>query len=202
MVLRRGAFSLLTMLFPWAMTALPVLAAEPLPYRLQVEVAFDDSGGSASFRDELEYEFVATLRAAGCFRAVQSHLAPPFGPADLLLALTVSHFDENIAYELSIAQRASPSAGPDADQRRVAHISAVFQADVTTLVDPAPVRSKRFRLAYAWRPLLGEDPRQKVQRDLLSGAGRKLRSFICKGSAKSWSKQVERARDASRSSSR
>jgi hypothetical protein len=145
-------------------------------------------------REEIQHLLVADLRAEGCFASVQSGVDDVTGEYDLELSLILDRFQEDIEVEMSIAQRASPGAGPFADQQQVARVRSVFDVQIRTL-DREILRGKRFNLENAWRPIYGENPREQARRNLVEDALRRLRSFACKGSARSWQKQLDKARE-------
>ena len=129
---------------------------------------------------------------AGCFRSVHSKVPDPQQADDLLLRLTVVDYGEETDFRFSLAQ----SNAPDLDRDRLTTVAlrAELAAEVFTLREGLSVRSRRFAQRNSWTPHAGEDPREQVRRMMVAGVVRTTRSFVCKGTAKKWAKQLQTAR--------
>lgn len=177
-------------------------AEEPAPYRLQVHVEYGHPVGPGNLLDDLEYSLVAALRSSGCFLFVDTRLEGAPQPDDLELRVTLNNYVEDVSHETRVGGQEVGSSGHGQVQRRIARVSSRVQVGVQTLVPPITVRTKRLNLESHWRPLYGEDPREKAQTDFVQDAVRSLRSFVCKGSPAKWAKQLEQARALSEAPTR
>jgi len=168
--------------------ALPVIAADPLPYSLAVQVHYADpaEAGPAILLEELEIAIIDTLRAQRCFQVL-----PPMPDArdssskrDLVLEVTLSSVLDETRSELSLADRAAPG-GSGRELMGVAVFSVDVEAEVLVMPMGVGVRSKRFHLEAQHQPRMsGEDSREEARRAVELQVARKVASMACKLSPK------------------
>lgn len=170
--------------------------AGPLPYDLVVEVGYGHPRGPESLRDEIEIGLSEELVARGCFRSARRFSPDRPKPGDLLLSVTLDRLNDELQFDLSIAERTSPGAPDDASRQLTATIEAVVTIRVSAIANGGVVRSRSFHRKHGHRPLVGEDARHEVTRQFVESVIHTTRSFACKGSPEKWAKQLQQARAA------
>ncbi len=175
-----------------------VQSGEPLPYRLAIEADFGPQGGPGLLLDDVRLALLSAMDRARCFDSVEPAGSSQGEARDLLLRVTLDHVVERTDVETSLAARNDPDAPPDVAKQMVARIEALVTAEILLIDQPVVVRSRRFLQDNAWRPVLNEDPRHEAQTLLVDELVSTVRSFACKGKAKKWSKQLEKARAEAR----
>jgi hypothetical protein len=174
--------------------------ANPFPYRLQAEVGYGRVAASESVRRELERELIRELDDAGCFAAVELMGDDDEPLGELLLRLIVDDVERRTDYDLSIAERSARDAPTDAANRLEERIEARIHLALLTLPELATVRQKQFAVVGRHRPSQGEDARAVVVSEMIDETAKTTRLWVCKGSARKLSRQIESAREASLSS--
>jgi hypothetical protein len=164
---------------------------EAFPYRLDVEVAFGQDVGSDDVRRSLERQVLREMDA-GCFEAVKLQGARTT-PGELLLRVVVDGVDRETSYDLSIAARSAPDAPPDAQDAYVTTIEASIRLELLAQPDSILVRRKRFKVLGRHRPSGGEDARAVARQEMIDEVALTSRLWVCKGSPKKLSRQIETA---------
>ncbi len=171
-----------------------VESGEPLPYRLTIEARFGPQGGPGQLLDDVRLELLSAMDRARCFDSAEPAESPAGRAGDILLRVTLDHVEERADVATSLAARNDPRASPDVARQMVARIEAWVTAEILLTDQSVVVRSRRFLQDNAWRPVLDEDPRHEARTLLVDQLVNTVRSFACKGKAKKWSKQLEKAR--------
>lgn len=173
------------------LSADPLKAGAPLPYDLTVRVEEGNPPLPESLREELEQELVTHL--THCFRSVHRIGSEEIPSGELLFELTLDRLEEQVQYDVSLAQRDSPYLPPDNALRLVARIGADARLDLHRLQPPALVRSRKLRAESARRPLVAEDSRYAVRLQWMDRLVQSASSFLCKDSPQKFRRQLERA---------
>jgi hypothetical protein len=176
-----------------ACCALLAEAKEPFPHRLQLEVAFVE-GGSEGLREELQRELAYALERARCFAR-----EAPEEREVLLLRVAIEELIDETSFDLSIAERYSENALPEATRQLTSWLQVDFWLELHLLPDSIPLRSRFVSIRTGYRPRLDEDPREENRIQAIDEIVRTARGFACKGSPKKLRKQIDRASKASAS---
>jgi len=167
---------------------------EPRPYPLTVDVVWGDPVGPETWREDLERHVLQELVDRHCFTSV-GRFDPEREPAPpLVLRVQVDDYLEQTTYGVGISALEAPDADPETKQSLVAEIKALFQLRLVHLPGGGEVRQKHFADRVTYRPVMGEDPRFIARTRLLESARRTIASFVCKGSAAAFEKQLTQAR--------
>ncbi|MCP3980008.1 MAG: hypothetical protein GY716_11950 [bacterium] len=153
------------------------------PYALHLEVDWGQPVGPERLRDQVEDDLVFALRVAACVASVDLSAPAQPGPNDRVLRVRIDNLIDETEFEVSIAERSSPTAMPDTARRFAAHLGADFGF---ALISPEGevLSSKRFRVDRSHRPVLDEDPHYEVERKLVEEAVRLGRVWTCKTGGK------------------
>ncbi|ANM28861.1 hypothetical protein ABI59_03440 [Acidobacteria bacterium Mor1] len=175
----------------------PVCAADPFPYHLAVDVAFDRAGGPDTLRQTVLSDLLLKLRADGCYSDVSPYKEAE--PADLLLRVVLSQYEEHVEHDLSLGA----SVQADEPQNRN-QFTAIFTVrvglDFRLAGDPGEsIRSNRIAVRTQARPRgLSEDEsmmRERVRDEGIFDLVRSAARHVCRGSQKKLDKQVAQARE-------
>jgi hypothetical protein len=189
-----GALVSLSLLCP---LRAPSLAGkgDRLPYELGVKVSYGHPIGPESLRDELQRMLVNYLGRSGCFGELSLIREESESDADLILDILLDDYREEHEYGMSIAALNSPDILPEQKQNQVAVISAFVEIDLRERGAPAPARSRRHKQVIAHRPQFDEDAEYEARFRFLDDTARYARDFVCRGSDKKLTKEIERARE-------
>jgi len=176
-------------------------AAGPAPYTLAVRVELRGPGFE-TFRSDADYLSVGAIDGSGCFARVvpldeqagEPLAAAATAQADLLLIVTLSDVEDELEYEISMAERNAPNAQPQTRQMKVAHLDVQVAARLLTVDGELIVDDRDFHVGASHRPVLDEDPRLEAQTDALGQIARTLRKWVCKGGARRLDKAIRTAR--------
>ena len=191
----------LTLLLLTALLGLPsaVRAKETgFPYRLAVEVSFAEGVGSESVRGMLEREVLRELDLGECFESARlaADVTDERGAGDLLLRVVVVGVERETVYDLSMAERNSPDAGPDAADRYTTRVEASVRFDLLTAADRLLLRDKEFHVIGSHRPEGGEDARAVARQEMIDEVASTARYWSCKGSAKKLARRIDDLRSS------
>ena len=101
---------------------------------------------------------------------------------------------DETTFDLSIAERHSPDALPDAHRQLTSWLEVRFHLGLKVLPGPLPLRAKFRDIRTGYRPRLDEDPREENRIQAIDQIVRAAKAFACQGSSKKLRKQIERAR--------
>ena len=182
-----------------ACCAVPAGAKEPFPQALHVDVVFVEEGPEG-VREQLERALLLALDRSRCFPRVErfSHGMLNADEA-LLLRVAVEQLIDETSFDLSIAERYSPNALPDARRQVTNWLEVRYQLELHVLPGSIPLRTKIHNIRTGYRPRLDEDPREENRVQAIDQVVRTTKAFACKGSPKKLRKEIDRARSASSS---
>jgi hypothetical protein len=170
---------------------LPASAGKgPAPYDLAIQVLWgDDSLGSETLRERVEWAVVRNLDDAACFASLHR-----FGvnddvslehEADLLLRVVLSNLVVREDWEVSVTERTSPNTPQEeTDDARTATVAFDIVYKLSLLPDDLELKRRKLRHTKTYRPREGENPREAVRGQVIDDLSRSAKSFVCKGSGK------------------
>lgn len=166
--------------------------AATVPYHAVLEVKWGEGEGSEAFRTDLGHA-LADGMSNGCFTSVVLADGDADGArGDLLLSVLLSHVQEDVRYEDTIAGALQPGE-PTRELRRVADFEVTVDSALETLAARRPIASKRLTAGIARRPMIpGEDAAAVARQLAVERIVSDLRKAYCRGGAK-LQRKVERA---------
>ena len=178
--MRRAVFLLLVAI-AMAGTA---IAADRLPFTVDVQMHLGAEPGSESLREALEREVLTELNARGCFRDFRPAADPEERPpAPLLLELTIAGVVEETRYEQSQAERMNPTDAVGTALGYVEVVEATIGVRLAVTSASTTLRQDAFRRTVARRPMtMTENARERAREDFAREIARRARAFACKGS--------------------
>jgi hypothetical protein len=164
--------------------------AATLPYRVAVEVSYGTVRGPESLRAELERELRTRLRNEGCFERVDPATSPQ--AQDLVVSLSIGAVTEESRHETSLVAH-TQAEDPEVGRMVVAEISAELTLVIRSAGERVAVRSRSWTQQTSWRPVISEDPREEARLHWIQAAARRGVKSACKGSVRSWEKELRKA---------
>jgi hypothetical protein len=167
-------------------------AAEPIPYRLAIEVAWGKEKGPKKITEEIERRVRERIVGTRCVREVL-----PSGEketADLLLRMTIESVREETIYDQSMmATHTSP------DPTDKLQYTAIFEADIRLDLLSMPggelVRSTKFREGQSRRPQTDyEDPVEYCRERALVRIIDTMADKVCGANPKKLEKRIAKAK--------
>jgi len=166
--------------------------AEPIPYRLAIEVAWGKEKGPKKITDEIERRVRERIEATRCVQEVLP--SEEQESADLLLRMTIESVREETQYDQSMASMNTSSDPTDKLQ-----YTAVFEADIRLDLFSMPggelVRSTKFREGQSRRPQTDyEDPIEYARERALVRIIDTMADKVCGANPKKLQKRIDKAK--------
>ena len=166
-------------------------AAEPIPYRLSLEIVWgEDVEGPKSVTDNLAYQVRYDIDERNCVE----QMVDPGGEGDLLLRATIEWIREETVHDMSMMEQ-NVSVDPSAKAQYTAIFEATVRLDLYALPGGELVDSNRFKESRAYRPRYDrEDAIARAREEAAAAVAKSIAAKVCGANPKKLEKKIAKAK--------
>jgi hypothetical protein len=191
----RPALAAMSVAMALAATASAAGKDDRLPFPLLVDVAYAQAeDGPEGWRRELEGWLLSTLEAERCYTRVRHVRDERPDGRYLQIDISVDGYEERQVYEVGQSALYDPDNPPEIQKAFTLRAEADFTLAFRAMPEGATLRSKKFRLVGAHRPVFDEDPRYAVRQQLTEGVFKSVRGIVCGLNEKKLTREIEKAK--------